>query len=84
MGYGPPHYITPEQAKEVYQALTLLSADELRQRYDPGKFEAAEIYPGIWNEEGEELDYLLHYLKETIFFFKLAAENDEAIIFWLN
>ncbi|KJS01998.1 MAG: hypothetical protein VR68_04000 [Peptococcaceae bacterium BRH_c4a] len=84
LGYGPPKYITPEQVKEAYWVLSMLSFDELRKSYNPDRFSEAGAYPNVWDEEGEELDYLLSYLNEIITFFKLASENGEAIIFWVE
>lgn len=81
--YGSPQYKTPEEVRQVYQVLSKLSLDELKNQYDPDKFWEADIYPHIWGEEGEDLEYLLSYLKDIIDFYKAAVENDEAIIFWL-
>ena len=83
MEYGPPRYITNEQVKEVYKALIQLPIDEIVQSYNAVKFEAAEIYPGIWGEEGQELEYLLNYINQIISFLELAVKNDQSIIFYI-
>ncbi|MDI6710895.1 MAG: YfbM family protein [Thermoanaerobacterales bacterium] len=84
LGYGPPHYLTPAQVREAAATLTQLSLDDLRQRYVPEKFVAAEIHPPIWDEGEEALEYILSYLRQVIDFFRTAAANGEAVIFWLE
>jgi Domain of unknown function (DUF1877). len=80
--YGPPLYKTVEEVREAYKALSEIDIDDLRIKYDPEKFEEADIFPGNWDEEG--IDFLLSYLDELNTYFKTAATNNEAIIFWLD
>lgn len=81
MGYGPPQYIAPGQVKEAAKNLSNVSVDELRKRYNPEKFFDEEIYPEIWDEGEEALNYLLSFFPDIVKFFESAAQNDQAIIF---
>src|SRR5262245_2164605 len=58
LGYGPGHYLTPEQVKEVDSALSKITVEELSKRFDPRQMTELEIYPDIWEQE-YSLKYLL-------------------------
>jgi len=81
LGYGLPQYITSGQVKEAAKGLSEISMDELRKRYNPDRFFDVDIYPGIWDEGEEALDYLLGFFPDIVEFFESAAKNDQAIIF---
>ena len=80
-GYGPSQYITPEQVIEASKSLSEVSINELRKRYNPDMFFDEEIYPKIWDEGKEALDYLLAFFPDIVEFFQSAAQNKQAIIF---
>lgn len=85
MGYGPAHYLTPEQVKELNQQIATITIADLKQKYDPKRMEEMEVYPTIWESEGDEaFDYLSEYFKELQQVYSNAAENNEAIITFLN
>ena len=58
VGYGPAHYLMPEQVKELNDQISIISAQELIKRYDAKKMAVLNIYPDIWNDE-DALDYLI-------------------------
>ena len=83
MGYGPATYVSPEQVKEILEALPDLDKEQLRARFDSLKSKDAVLYP--FNPDSEDMfDYVLDYYKEMFNFYKLAAENDQAIISFIN
>lgn len=81
LGYGPPQYITPEQVKVTAKSLLEVPVDELRKSYNPNRFFDEGIYPGIWDEGEEALNYILSFFPDIVDFFQSAAQNDQAIIF---
>lgn len=83
IGYGPAEYLTPEQVKELNEALAKITEEELTERYDPGKMTELHIYPTIWEEEGS-LYYLLAFFQEVQKVYATAAKNNEAIITFIN
>jgi hypothetical protein len=84
-GYGPAHYLTPEQVKVLNNQISIITDADLKQKYDPKKMEELEVYPTIWEEEGDEaFDYLSEYFKELQQVYSSAAKNGEAIITFLN
>jgi hypothetical protein len=82
MGYGPALYLTPEQVKLVPRSLATVSIEQLGTRYSPDAFESAQIYPtGTWAAEGQEaLEYLLHYLRPLVDFYKSGGERGDAVM----
>jgi hypothetical protein len=85
VGYGPARFLTPDEVKKVAEALSNISEDDLRAGYDPSALEAAEIYPTIWEREGDEaLEYLMDNYVELVEFFQEAARCGDAMLLYLN
>ncbi len=81
VGYGPARVIAPEAVIAIHAALTQISEDDFKAKFNPEQFKALEIYPAIWDEDHGELlgDYLGYFLsmKDHI---ALAAASEEALI----
>ena len=85
VGYGPARYLTQEEVRDVAAALEDISPDELRTRFDPAELERANIYPNIWQRDGEEaLEYVLEYYGEVRRFFCAASEMGDGMLLYLN
>lgn len=83
VGFGPPRILRPAQVKEVHAALTALSNDEFKARYQPKAMAKREVYPRIWDDEDcyqENLDYLEEYFEELKKFIAMANTNDFGLI----
>jgi hypothetical protein len=83
LGYGPAQYLTPDQVKEVNAEISRITIDEISKNYDPKEMSELEIYPNIWDEE-DNLEYLTDYFKTVQEIYLKAAQNNEAIITFLN
>jgi hypothetical protein len=83
LGYGPAHYITTEQVRQLNTELDNVSVENLRQRYDGKEMNEAGIYPEIW-EEAESIDYVLDNFEELKRFYKIAEEESKAVITFIN
>lgn len=76
--------LRPAQVKDFSGAISQLSPEELRARFDPAAMTEADIYPEIWERDPREDDtfgYLLqdfHSLRK--FLEKAAAANDAVLI----
>jgi len=85
IGYGPARFLTPEQVGQVAAALAAVTGDEFARRYDPAAMEKQQIYPGIWEREGDEgLAWLRHYLPVLGRFYADAAGRGDAVLLWLS
>ena len=84
VGYGPAHYLTPDQVKRYWQKLEQLNKDVLRSRYDASMMNDAEVYPNYWTDDNEEIDYLMTIFEELLAFMQVAVEEEAAIITYLS
>lgn len=84
VGYGPARYLTPAQVDAVASALAHISPDDLWSRFDPQQVRDAEIYPSGWEGNDTERDYIFDYFVDLKTHFADAAENNEAMILYIN
>ncbi len=65
-----PRWFTPQETANIHHALSGVSGDTLWSRFDANEMEQREIYPGIWDEDEEDLkeEYLtyFHELKQVV------------------
>ena len=65
LGYGSPRLIEPLEVQNLNAALAPITDDALWSRFNPQAMEAEGVYPGIWDEEEEELrDEYVTYFQE--------------------
>jgi hypothetical protein len=83
MGYGPAHYLTSEQVKQLNKELDMITSDHLRRKYDGKKMNAAGIYPQVWDEP-ESLDYVLDNFEQLKAFYKTAERENKAVITFID
>jgi hypothetical protein len=84
-GYGPAHYFTAEEVKELAVLLKKETPEKLAARYNPMAMQKADIYPEIWvRDDKEALEYLLEYYKRIVDFYARAAKHNQAILFVIN
>jgi hypothetical protein len=82
LGYGPALATDAADVPAIAAALSAITDDELRRRFDPDAMD--EIYPNIWDEGDDALDYLLGHLQELRTFYRHATANSAAVITWLG
>ena len=84
VGYGPAHYLTPEQVAGIHRKIASLTEADLKARYDTEAMnEEEELYPSLdWNEE--IFEYLYFHFQALQSFFATAASKGEAIVTYLN
>jgi hypothetical protein len=85
LGYGPAHYLTPEQVAELNDQIAKITVEDLKQKYDPKKMTELQVYPTIWESEtNEAFSYLSEYFVTVQQVYAEATKNGEAIITFLN
>ena len=84
VGYGPAHYLTPEQVAGIHRKIASLTEADLKAHYDPEAMsEEEELYPSLdWNEE--DFEYLYSHFQALQSFFATAASRGEAIVTFLS
>jgi hypothetical protein len=83
-GYGPAHYLSPEELRAAAEALRELPPDEFARRFDAKNLSANSIYPQIWDEGDEALDYLRHFYETLRAYYLDAAAKGNAMLKYLN
>lgn len=83
LGYGPAHYLLPEQVAKLNSEISEISVDHLKLKFDPKKMNELDVYPAFWYEE-DSFEYVLDGFLSLQNVFSTATENDEAIITFLN
>jgi hypothetical protein len=83
IGYN--YYLTPEEVKEVANALSNISESDLKARFKElsPSFEEARIYPGIAAND-EDLRFLLQSFEPLVSFYKDAATKGNAVLYELG
>ena len=84
VGYGPAHYLTPEQVAGINHKIASLTEADLKSHYDPEAMnKEKKLYPSLdWNEK--IFDYLYFHFQALQSFFATAASRGEAIVTFLN
>lgn len=81
-GYGFVRYLTLEEVRDVADALSQISVEELKSRFNSTVFNAAEIYPnpspGGWDEE--EIESLFELYPKLVEFFQNAAKEGDIVL----
>jgi len=83
-GYGPARLLRPDQVSAVAEALRPLTPEALGHRMDPAAMAAAELYPGIWDEENVYEEYLGPSYEGLRQFYLDAAERGAAVVLELT
>ncbi|WP_314893996.1 YfbM family protein [uncultured Capnocytophaga sp.] len=84
VGYGPAHYLTPEQVAGINRKIASLTEADLKSHYDPEAMnEEEKLYPSLdWNEK--IFEYLYFHFQALQSFFATASSRGEAIVTFLN
>ena len=84
VGYGPAHYLTPEQVAGIHRKIASLTEADLKSHYDTEAMnEEEKLYPSLdWNEK--IFDYLYFHFQALQSFFATAASRGEAIVTYLS
>ena len=64
VGYGPARLIKSKEVKDIDEKLSKVTIDQLRNNYNPSDMEKLDIYPNIWERDGEEgFEYIAGYFE---------------------
>lgn len=85
VGYGPARAFRSNEVREIAERLRAIDKASLEKRCDKKAFFENEIYPEIWDEEPEDcFGYILEYFETLKDFVIKAAEDNKALIAYLN
>lgn len=81
LGYGPGHYLTSDQVKDLNEKISKITTEDLKQKYNSKQMNELDVYP-IWDEDSfDYLDENFKLLQQT---YAEAANKEQAIITFLN
>jgi hypothetical protein len=85
LGYGPARLFNPTEVQQIYATLSAISNEQLWERFDPADMEENGVYPGVWDEDEEDLqEEYLGYFQELKNFLRGLCENKQALLMVLN
>lgn len=84
VGYGPAHYIGVDDVRAVADALRDLPREELAKRFDAAAMSKNDIYPEIWDDGDNALDYLLTWYESLRAYYFDAASKGNAMLKYLT
>lgn len=81
LGYGPGHYLTSDQVKDLNEKISKITTEDLKLKYNSKQMNELDVYP-IWDEDSfDYLDENFKLLQQT---YAEAANKEQAIITFLN
>lgn len=86
VGYGPARVLTAGQTREIRDALSALTNEDLKAMFDPQDMLDKDIYPEIWAgaEEDDPLGYLMENVQILRGFLNQAAEERLGVVVYLS
>jgi hypothetical protein len=79
LGYGPARYFTAAEVQEIARALDDPGLEQvLHARFNPALMEQYGLYPGGWDQQGDE--WLIDAFRELRGFYAAASEAGHAVI----
>jgi hypothetical protein len=87
LGFGPARALRPDQVKRFDEALSSVSAEQLRAMYDAQRMQKEGIYPDIWDREDEEdetKDYVIEYFEMLKTFVDQTSKEGKGVIIYLS
>ncbi|MGH1335869.1 MAG: YfbM family protein [Aureispira sp.] len=79
LGYGPAHYVTPEEVKKYYSELASWTEEDMAERFDSEDMQAKDLYPNTaWDEQ--DLEYVSLNFGLLQQFYKAAEAEGQAVI----
>jgi uncharacterized protein DUF1877 len=84
VGYGPARVLTSEQVRRLAAALGPIEPADIAQRVDLGRFDQEAIYPGNWQRNGYDAEYVASHYREMRELIGRAADQGQGLILYIN
>jgi hypothetical protein len=84
VGYGPARLFDSSTVKEIEERLSNVTSKELRENYSPSAMEKLDIYPNIWERDGEEgFEYIAAYFETLKSFISNCSKHNLGMAVYL-
>lgn len=85
VGYGPARFLTPSQVSAVNEALSKITQDEFRSRFNPAALQKADIYPPeVWETGEDAFEFLWENFEIMKDYYNDAAQKGNAMLIYIN
>jgi hypothetical protein len=85
VGLGPARVFFSAEVEAIARGLFAIPQSTLRERFDPRRMTELEIYPAVWDREGERtinLDYVLEAIDTLTSFVAAAVEARQGLLIY--
>ncbi|WP_445629488.1 YfbM family protein [Nostoc sp. DSM 114167] len=82
--FGPARFLSPQEVQEVAKELSKISKTDLEARFDPSALLTADVYPYVWQEGKEALEYITYYYIYVVEFFQEAAKCGDVVLLYIS
>lgn len=80
-GYGPPRYLTIDEAKAANTVLQSISTEDLISRVNFKQMTEEGVYPNVWDQEADSLkEFIAESYTNLCNFYQQAAEADMYVV----
>jgi len=79
--YGRVRFLAPLQVREVREALSAISIDDLFRRFDIESLRAAKVYP---RTDHTDREWVQHYFELLCRYYSDAAANGNDMLLWIE
>lgn len=84
VGYGPARVISSNGVAEIHEILSKVTSDDIAGNYNPLEMDRLDIYPNIWERDGDEgLEYITEYYEELKVFIGECKKNNMGLVIYL-
>lgn len=84
VGYGPARLFDSKTVKEIDKRISNITTEQLRTNYNPSEMERLDIYPNIWERDGEEgFEYISEYFENLKSFVASCSKNNLGMAVYL-
>jgi Domain of unknown function (DUF1877) len=84
VGYGNALYLTVAEVSQVYAEIVSLTGEELWSKFNLAAATRERIYAFDLDDLESEKDYTIDYFRELQEFYRLAYEDEQAVIKYMN
>jgi Domain of unknown function (DUF1877) len=84
VGYGPARVLSSRQVRQLASALKPIQPDEVRARVDLKRFDDAAIYPGNWQRNGYDAEYVAFHYEQMRDLIARAADTGNGLVLYIN
>jgi Domain of unknown function (DUF1877) len=84
VGYGPARVLSSDQVRRIAAALAPISPDEVARRVDVARLDREAIYPGHWQRNRIDVDYVVSTYREMRDLMVRLAEQRQGVVLYIN